>query len=131
MMELVGVKVQFFAGLGFLISGEARVMGNDFSVDPPKEATGYDNWKAFPGEVSSALMCSSWTLIRSEFQHAGFLGGKCDPGWVRDTVATLASRLPACQVRFTTCWYCGIAGLSRPIVCLFSDRGFWMVDSGF
>jgi hypothetical protein len=103
MMELIGVKVQCFAGLGFLISGEARVMGNDFSVDPPKEATGHDNWKAFPGEVSSALMCSSWTLIRSEFQHAGFLGGKCDPGWVRDTVATLASRLPACQVRFTTC----------------------------
>jgi hypothetical protein len=103
MMELIGVKVQFFAGLGFLISGEARVMGNDFSVDPPQEATGKDNWKAFPGEVSSALMCSSWTLIRPEFQHAGFLGGKCDPGWVRDTVATLASRLPACQVRFTTC----------------------------
>ena len=60
MMELVGVKVQFVAGLGFLISGEARVMGNDFSVDSrPKEATGHDNWKAFPGEVSSALMCSS------------------------------------------------------------------------
>ena len=40
MMELVGVKVQFFAGLGFLISGEARVMGKDFSVDTPKEAPG-------------------------------------------------------------------------------------------
>jgi hypothetical protein len=61
MMELIGVKVQFFAGFCVLISGEARVMGKDFSVDPPKEATasGKDNWKAFPGEVSSALMCSS------------------------------------------------------------------------
>ena len=27
----------------------------------------------------------------------------CDPAWVRNTVAPLASRLPACQVQFCSC----------------------------
>ena len=69
MMELIGVKVQFFAGLGFLISGEARVMGNDNSDRRLLSLTGMEGF-SWQGRFSSDVFVR--TLIRSEVQHAGF-----------------------------------------------------------
>jgi hypothetical protein len=71
-MELIKVEAQFFAGLGFSISGEALVMGN---YDRDRRLLSLTGMEGFPGKVSSALTCWFRTLtgiLRSEVQHAGF-----------------------------------------------------------
>ena len=59
-----------------LACGDAREEGIDFSVDPPEEATeSLRNGISWQGQHFAALLSGG-----SVIQHAGFQGGKCDPG---------------------------------------------------
>ena len=67
--KLIKVEEQFFAGLGFSISGDAWVMGNYNSDRRLLSLTGMEGF-SWQGRFSSDVFVR--TLIRSEVQHAGF-----------------------------------------------------------
>jgi hypothetical protein len=72
-MELIKVEEQFFAGLGFSISGDAWVMARgNYNSDRRLlrlSLTGMEGF-SWQGRFSSDVFVR--TLIRSEVQHAGF-----------------------------------------------------------
>jgi hypothetical protein len=61
-MELIKVEEQFFAGLGFSISGDAWVMGNDNSDRRLLSLTGMEGF-SWQGRFSSDVFVR--TLIRN------------------------------------------------------------------
>ena len=67
-----------------------------------------DRDSGYASLITYQLMCSAPALsafvsgsgYRAHCRPCGF---NCDPGWVRNTVAQLASRFPACQVKVCSC----------------------------
>ncbi len=69
--------------------------------------------------------CSDWPRTRTgghgPTSNAGHLASPgCDPGWVRNTVAPLASRFPDCQVQVLL-----LLVLEYPVADVLPCGGFW------
>jgi hypothetical protein len=58
-MELIKVEAQFFAGLGFSISGEALVMGNYDRDRRLLSLTGMEGFPQWQGQFSSGVLVSN------------------------------------------------------------------------